>query len=108
MDDDDAPMREGGDDDDPQATPGDEDASDVLNRLKKVTTDNKKPRKPIPKLNYDRLAGERGLAVLPKMFEDVKWKGKGHEAHDLKILMGKLEHWSHRIFPKASFDDFID
>jgi len=108
MDDDDAPMG-GGDDDEPQHTQGDEDASDVLNRLKKATTEaEKKKRKPIPKLDVERLSGNRGFAVLPKLFTDVKWKGKGHEAGDLKILMNKMEHWAHRLFPKASFDDFID
>jgi len=37
----------------------------------------------------------------------VKFKGKGHEAADLKVLMSTLEHWAHRLYPKAPFDDFI-
>ena len=28
---------------------------------------------------YFRLTGERGIPILPKVFEDVKFKGKGHE-----------------------------
>jgi len=30
------------------------------------------------------------------------------QAEDLKLLMSKLEHWAHRLFPKMSFDDFIE
>ena len=28
------------------------------------------------------------------------------QAEDLKLVMGKLEHWAHRLFPKLTFDDF--
>ena len=27
---------------------------------------------------------------------------------DLKVLMGQLEHWAHRLFPKMPFDAFIE
>jgi len=30
------------------------------------------------------------------------------QAEDLKLLMSGLEHWAHRLFPKMSFDDFIE
>ena len=30
------------------------------------------------------------------------------QASDLKLLMGKLEHWGHRMFPKLPFDDLIE
>ena len=30
------------------------------------------------------------------------------KAEDLKLLMSRLEHWAHRLFPKLSFDDFIE
>jgi len=30
------------------------------------------------------------------------------QAEDLKLLMSRLEHWAHRLFPKLSFDDFIE
>ena len=26
----------------------------------------------------------------------------------MKKLMGGLEHWAHRLFPKATFDEFIE
>ena len=35
--------------------------------------------KNLPTLFCFRLRGERGLAVLPKLFENTKFKGKGHE-----------------------------
>lgn len=41
------------------------------------------------------------------MFEDVKLKGKGHEKEDLDLVMGRLEHWAHRLFPKFQFDDCL-
>lgn len=39
---------------------------------------------------------------------DVKFRGKGHEAEDLQRIMARVEHWSHRLFPKFQFDDFIE
>lgn len=42
------------------------------------------------------------------MFEKAKFKGKGHEAEDLKTLIRHMEHWAHRLFPKLQFEDFID
>ncbi|KGL77636.1 TIMELESS-interacting protein, partial [Tinamus guttatus] len=65
-------------------------------------------RRPIPKLDAQRLISERGLPALRHMFDNTKFKGKGHEAEDLKTLMRHMEHWAHRLFPKLQFDDFID
>ncbi|XP_043776476.1 TIMELESS-interacting protein isoform X3 [Cervus elaphus] len=62
----------------------------------------------IPKLNAERLISERGLPALRHMFEKAKFKGKGHEAEDLKTLIRHMEHWAHRLFPKLKFEDFID
>lgn len=42
------------------------------------------------------------------MFDKAKFKGKGHEAEDLKMLIRHMEHWAHRLFPKLQFEDFID
>lgn len=42
------------------------------------------------------------------MFDKTKFKGKGHEAEDLKTLIRHMEHWAHRLFPKLQFEDFID
>ncbi|XP_072201849.1 TIMELESS-interacting protein [Excalfactoria chinensis] len=65
-------------------------------------------KRSIPKLDAHRLVSERGLPALRHMFDSVKFKGKGHEAEDLKTLLRHMEHWAHRLFPKLQFDDFID
>ncbi|NXC51095.1 TIPIN protein, partial [Penelope pileata] len=65
-------------------------------------------KRPIPKLDANRLVSERGLPALRHLFDNVKFKGKGHEAEDLKTLIQHMEHWAHRLFPKLQFDDFID
>ncbi|XP_045057184.2 TIMELESS-interacting protein isoform X1 [Desmodus rotundus] len=62
----------------------------------------------IPKLDAQRLTSERGLPALRHVFEKAKFKGKGHEAEDLKTLIRHMEHWAHRLFPKLQFEDFID
>ncbi|KFO81109.1 TIMELESS-interacting protein [Cuculus canorus] len=64
-------------------------------------------KRPMPKLDAQRLISERGLPALRHMFDNVKFKGKGHEAEDLKTLMRHMEHWAHRLFPKLQFEDFI-
>ncbi|NXG45188.1 TIPIN protein, partial [Psilopogon haemacephalus] len=65
-------------------------------------------KRQIPKLDAHRLISERGLPALRHMFDNVNFKGKGHEAEDLKTLMRHMEHWAHRLFPKLQFEDFID
>ncbi|XP_062439643.1 TIMELESS-interacting protein isoform X2 [Rhea pennata] len=71
-------------------------------------TIRKSVRRPIPKLDAQRLVSERGLPALRHIFDNTKFKGKGHEAEDLKTLIRHMEHWAHRLFPKLQFDDFID
>uniref|UniRef100_H0XWW3 TIMELESS-interacting protein n=2 Tax=Otolemur garnettii TaxID=30611 RepID=H0XWW3_OTOGA len=62
----------------------------------------------IPKLDAQRLTSERGLPALRNLFDKAKFKGKGHEAEDLKMLIRHMEHWAHRLFPKLQFEDFIE
>ncbi|XP_062062157.1 TIMELESS-interacting protein isoform X2 [Lepus europaeus] len=62
----------------------------------------------IPKLDAQRLISERGLPALRHVFDKTKFKGKGHEAEDLKTLIRHMEHWAHRLFPRLQFEDFID
>ncbi|XP_006831577.1 PREDICTED: TIMELESS-interacting protein [Chrysochloris asiatica] len=62
----------------------------------------------IPKLDAQRLISERGLPTLRHVFDKTKFKGKGHEAEDLKKLIRQMEHWAHRLFPKLQFEDFVD
>ncbi|XP_013374434.1 PREDICTED: TIMELESS-interacting protein isoform X2 [Chinchilla lanigera] len=61
-----------------------------------------------PRLDAQRLISERGLPALRHVFDKIKFKGKGHEAEDLKTLIRHMEHWAHRLFPKLQFEDFID
>ncbi|OCT86741.1 hypothetical protein XELAEV_18020429mg [Xenopus laevis] len=65
-------------------------------------------KRPQPKLDGQRLASKRGLPALRHMFDGVKFKGKGHEAEDLKILLRQMENWAHRLFPKLQFEDFLN
>ncbi|KAK3915080.1 TIMELESS-interacting protein [Frankliniella fusca] len=78
---------------------------------KKDKPDEKKVvriRRPQPKLDAERLKGPRGLKQLKNSFTDIKFKGKNHETEDLQKVMARLEHWSHRLFPKFQFDDFLE
>ncbi|NWI30880.1 TIPIN protein, partial [Sula dactylatra] len=73
-----------------------------------AVTTRKAVKRSMPKLDAQRLISERGLPALRHMFDNVKFKGKGHEAEDLKTLIRHMEHWAHRLFPKLQFEDFID
>lgn len=64
-------------------------------------------RNPQPKLNPQRLTGPRGIQVLSKSFKNVNLKGKGHELADLNTILGHLEHWANRLYPKSNFDDVL-
>ncbi|KAM8894858.1 TIMELESS-interacting protein isoform 1-T2 [Spinachia spinachia] len=64
-------------------------------------------KRPQPKLDSQRLTSERGLPALRTLFDNVRFKGKGHEAEDLRLLMQKMENWAHRLYPKLQFEDFV-
>lgn len=65
----------------------------------------KKSNRPV--LNAERLKGPRGLICMEKIFSKLKFQGKGHEREDLDTVMTALHHWSHRLFPKYTFDDTL-
>ncbi|XP_056135119.1 TIMELESS-interacting protein [Lampris incognitus] len=65
-------------------------------------------KRPQPKLDSQRLTSERGLPALRSLFDDVHFKGKGHEAENLRLLMQRLENWAHRLYPKLQFEEFIE
>ncbi|XP_013855944.1 TIMELESS-interacting protein [Austrofundulus limnaeus] len=65
-------------------------------------------KRPQPKLDSQRLTSDRGLPALRPLFHNVHFKGKGHEAEDLRLLMLRMENWAHRLFPKLQFEDFIE
>ncbi|XP_054858706.1 TIMELESS-interacting protein isoform X2 [Eublepharis macularius] len=97
----------------PPASPGGDDEEEPEdnklppNKDSTVTT-RKGVKRPVPKLDAQRLISERGLPALRNMFDNVKFKGKGYEAADLKTLIRHMEHWAHRLFPKLQFEDFVD
>ncbi|XP_034244756.1 TIMELESS-interacting protein [Thrips palmi] len=86
----------------------DEDQEDKKDGDKKPEQKIVRIKRPQPKLDAERLKGPRGLKELRKCMSDVKFRGKGHEAEDLQRIMARMEHWSHRLFPKFQFDDFIE
>uniref|UniRef100_H2ZC08 TIMELESS-interacting protein n=1 Tax=Ciona savignyi TaxID=51511 RepID=H2ZC08_CIOSA len=79
------------------------DMDDASTSTKKKRTINRGP-----KLDTRRLLGPRGLPAVKSYYEDFKFKGKGHELEDLDIIMNKLEHWAHRLYPKFTFDDCME
>ena len=34
--------------------------------------------------------------------------GKGHEFDDMDLVLKKMEHWSHRLYPRLPFDSVTD
>ncbi|MBN3281712.1 TIPIN protein, partial [Polyodon spathula] len=93
-------------DGDPFAT--DDDPGEVSKLEEAPVAKKRSVKRPQPKLDSQRLISERGLPALRTMFNNVRFKGKGHEAEDLKVLMQHMEHWAHRLYPKLQFEDFID
>ncbi|CAH1959058.1 unnamed protein product [Acanthoscelides obtectus] len=76
-------------------------------RAKNVVKPKRVVKNPQPKLNEQTLRGPRGLSAIEGYFQRVKFKGKGHEEHDLNMLMKTYEYWCHRLFPKFPFDHCI-
>ncbi|NXO36332.1 TIPIN protein, partial [Locustella ochotensis] len=87
---------------------GDPDGNQQSQAKDSAVTTQKAVKRPRPRLDAQRLISERGLPALRHIFDNVKFKGKGHEAEDLKTLIQHMEHWAHRLFPKLQFEDFID
>jgi TIMELESS-interacting protein len=65
-------------------------------------------RNPVPKLDVDRLMGARGVHTLEEVFTDFRPRGKGREFEDLDLVMKRMEHWAHRLYPKLPFDGVLD
>ncbi|XP_068605278.1 TIMELESS-interacting protein [Brachionichthys hirsutus] len=101
-----SPSQRGRDEGDPFAE-GDGDG-DVSKLAEVPAAKRKGVKRPQPKLDAHRLISDRGLPALRTLFDNVRFKGKGHEAEDLRLLMQKMENWAHRLYPKLQFEDFID
>jgi hypothetical protein len=65
-------------------------------------------RNPRVILNFDVLKHVDGVAALPSLFKQIKFKGKGCERDDLNTIMSMYERWAHRLMPSLQFDDFIE
>ncbi|XP_070765660.1 TIMELESS-interacting protein [Enoplosus armatus] len=88
---------------------GNEEEDGEVSKLAEVPAAKRKGvKRPQPKLDSQRLISERGLPALRTLFDNVRFKGKGHEAEDLRLLMHKMENWAHRLYPKLQFEDFVD
>ncbi|XP_072320746.1 TIMELESS-interacting protein [Eucyclogobius newberryi] len=87
---------------------GDGENEDVSRLADVPEAKRKAVKRPQPKLDSNRLISNRGLPALRTLFNDVQFKGKGHEAEDLRLLMKRMENWAHRLFPKLQFEDFIN
>lgn len=74
------------------------------------TKEAKKPKivkNPRPKLDIDAMLNEdKGLPELLRMATDVIFR-EGHEFEDMKQLLSVMQLWSHRLFPKYTFKDFL-
>lgn len=62
---------------------------------------------PRPKLDTDRLLTEdNGIPELLREVVSIKFK-EGREIQDMKRTLQVMHMWSHRLFPKFTFDDFL-
>ena len=59
-------------------------------------------------LKIDHLMSTKGIALLPKLLSETRFKGKGHELEDIRLLLSKTKHWAHRLLPSATFEDFVE
>ncbi|KIJ68909.1 hypothetical protein HYDPIDRAFT_36026 [Hydnomerulius pinastri MD-312] len=55
-----------------------------------------------------RLVGPSGFPQLIKDTKGFKPKGKGHEHTDLNRILQVYQFWTHRMYPKTSFEDTVD
>ena len=68
---------------------------------------NRIVQNPRPKLDFDRLlSDEKGLPELLRMVTDITFR-PGRELQDMKRTIQMIQFWSHRLFPKYKFDDFL-
>ncbi|KAH0285987.1 Swi3-domain-containing protein [Aureobasidium namibiae CBS 147.97] len=67
-----------------------------------------KKRKPVAKLDEERLLSQQGIPKLRKIAKDrLIIKGKGHEFSDMARLLNTYQLWLDDLFPKAKFMDGV-
>ncbi|KAF9166102.1 chromosome segregation in meiosis- protein [Actinomortierella ambigua] len=80
-----------------------------------VIEKEKKPRKPVPKLDAEKLLGEQGLPLLRKYGQTFRVRRKyasdsekrANAKDNLARMMAMCQTWGDNLFPKATFHDFI-
>ncbi|VDO26406.1 unnamed protein product [Brugia timori] len=67
-----------------------------------------------PKLRDIELCGPNGFFELKRSFDSFTPKNKNpvglfqfHPYDDLLVMMSRIEHWSHLLCPKMTFEDFV-
>eukprot|EP01104_Vermistella_antarctica_P020738 TRINITY_DN9006_c0_g1_i1.p1 TRINITY_DN9006_c0_g1~~TRINITY_DN9006_c0_g1_i1.p1 ORF type:complete len:296 (-),score=81.22 TRINITY_DN9006_c0_g1_i1:1107-1994(-) len=66
-------------------------------------------RKPRPKLTFDMLCNPTTGFPACVDFAKTEFKGKGHEAHNTKLLMHLYEDWATKLFPeRPAFPVIVD
>lgn len=70
--------------------------------------DGSSQRRPVAKLDEERLLGPDGFPSLLKDYKAFKVSGKGREAQDLERLFRIYHGWTHRLFPKYRFQDTVE
>ncbi|KAG9694359.1 Swi3-domain-containing protein, partial [Aureobasidium melanogenum] len=67
-----------------------------------------KKRKPVAKLDEERLLSQQGIPKLRKIAKDrIRINGKGHEFSDMARLLNTYQLWLDDLFPKAKFMDGV-
>uniref|UniRef100_A0A1I8A084 TIMELESS-interacting protein n=1 Tax=Steinernema glaseri TaxID=37863 RepID=A0A1I8A084_9BILA len=90
--------------------------ADVLSRIMKksdkdggkIPGTSTRKRAVIPKLGPNELIGKRGIASLYRDFENYKVNPKMDEYENLNMIMKKIEHWGHLLYPRLHFDDLTN
>ncbi|ODQ68045.1 Swi3-domain-containing protein [Nadsonia fulvescens var. elongata DSM 6958] len=59
------------------------------------------------KLDEDKLIGDRGIPYLRRKVQKLQFKKKNYEYRDLSKILEFYKLWSHKLYPKATFKDFV-
>ena len=78
---------------------------EVPKTQKKATKKRKVPPKLTPEALCDK---HKGITAVYKAFPAVRFKGKGHEATDLRRLLDKYREWGHTLLPEMEFTDLVE
>jgi hypothetical protein len=57
------------------------------------------------------LGNQLSLSLFDETFLNSVFQlleGKGEEFRDLDLVMKRMEHWAHRLYPKLPFEDVMN